>query len=97
MSMSPAVQNRFDAGITAASRIAPIAPLVFMMSYAWDRSRAAASDAARDDGGFSLTIQEIFWAAIAVSVVAGVGFVIFNAVSDRGTDIGDDITNRPLP
>lgn len=93
MSMSPAVQNRLHAGVGAASRIAPIAPLVFMMSYAWDRSRAAASD----DGGFSLTIQEIFWAAIAVSVVAGVGFVIFNAVSDRGTDIGDDITNRPLP
>lgn len=93
MSMSPAVHNRFDAGVGAASRIAPIAPLVFMMSYAWDRSRAAA----HDDGGFSLTIQEIFWAAIAVSVVAGVGFVIFNAVSDRGTDIGDDITNRPLP
>lgn len=91
--MSPATKARADASIDAVSQVGPIAPLIFVMSYAWDRSRAAA----RDDGGFSLTIQEIFWAAIAVSVVAGVGLVIFNAVSTRGDNIGDDITNRPLP
>ena len=93
MSMSPATRTRFDAGIDAASRISGVAPLLVVVSYAWQRSRAAA----RDDGGFSLTIQEIFWAAIAVSVVAGVGLVIYNAVSDRGDNIGDDITNRDLP
>ncbi len=93
MSMTPATRHRFDAGIDATSHVAPIAPILFMIGYAWDRSRAAA----RDDGGFSLTIQEIFWAAIAVSLVAAVGLVIYNAVSDRGDNIGDDITNRNLP
>lgn len=93
MSMSPANRDRFDAGIDAAARISGVAPLLIVVSYAWQRSRAAA----RDDRGFSLTIQEIFWAAIAVSVVAGVGLVIYNAVSDRGDNIGDDITNRELP
>lgn len=93
MSMHPATRNRFDAGIAVASQMAPIAPLVFMVGYAWDRSRAAA----RDEGGFSLTIQEIFWAAIAVSIVAAVGLVIYNAVSDRGDNIGDEITNTDLP
>ena len=93
MSMTPATSHRFDAGIEAASHMAPIAPILFMVGYAWDRSRAAA----RDEGGFSLTIQEIFWAAIAVSLVAAVGLVIYNAVSDRGNNIGDDITNTNLP
>ncbi len=93
MSMTPATRHRIDAGIDATSNVAPIAPILFMIGYAWDRSRAAA----RDDGGFSLTIQEIFWAAIAVSLVAAVGLVIYNAVSDRGDNIGDDITNRNLP
>ena len=93
MSMSPATKARADASIDAVSQVGSVGPLIFVMSYAWERSRTAA----RDDGGFSLTIQEIFWAAIAVSVVAGVGLVIFNAVSNRGNDIGNDISNRPLP
>ena len=93
MSITPSTGRRFDASIEAASLMAPIAPILFMVGYAWDRSRAAA----RDDGGFSLTIQEIFWAAIAVSLVAAVGLVIYNAVEGRGDNIGDDITNRELP
>lgn len=93
MSMSPATRDPLHAGIDAVSRVSGVAPLLVVVSYAWSRSRAAA----RDEGGFSLTIQEIFWAAIAVSIVAAVGVVIYNAVSDRGDNIGDDITNRPLP
>ncbi len=93
MSTTPTTRHRFDASIEAASHMAPIAPILFMVGYTWDRSRAAA----RDDGGFSLTIQEIFWAAIAVSLVAAVGLVIYNAVVARGDNIGDDITNRELP
>lgn len=93
MSITPATRHRFDAGIEAATHVAPIAPILFMVGYAWDRSRAAA----QDEGGFSLTIQEIFWAAIAVSLVAAVGLVIYNAVEGRGDNIGDDITNRELP
>lgn len=93
MSITPTIRYRFDAGIEAATHVAPIAPILFMVGYAWDRSRAAA----QDEGGFSLTIQEIFWAAIAVSLVAAVGLVIYNAVEGRGDNIGDDITNRELP
>jgi hypothetical protein len=93
MITSPTSRNPLDDGIDTLAGFAPIAPIVFMIGYAWDRSRAAASD----EHGFSLTIQEIFWAVIAVSLVATVGAVIYNAVRDRGTDIGDDISNRQLP
>ncbi len=93
MSITPTTRHRFDGTMEAATHVAPIAPILFMVGYAWDRSRAAA----RDDGGFSTSIEQVFWAAIAVSLVAAVGLVIYNAVEGRGDNIGDDITNRELP
>lgn len=92
--MTTTTRNGTRADVVAAlETVAPITALLFTLRYAIDRSKAAA----RDERGFSVTVQELFWAVIAVSIVAVVSVVIYNAVVNRGNDVGNEIENRPLP
>ena len=90
---APSTRNRLDTATNTLAGIAPVTALIYMVGYSLDRAKAAA----RDERGFSVTVQELFWAVIAVSIVAVVSVVIYNAVVNRGSDVGDQIENRSLP
>ena len=46
-----------------------------------------------DDTAESLTISQILWIVFTVALVLVVGKVIFDAVSQKGKNVGDCITN----
>lgn len=45
------------------------------------------------DSADSNTISMILWISLAVVLVLAVGSIIFNAVSNKATEIGNDIEN----
>ena len=46
-----------------------------------------------DDTAESLTVSQILWIVFTVALVLVVGKVIFDAVSQKGKNVGDCITN----